>query len=168
MQYFEMNFRGNLRPTPTSHNYEIIENNSMLLHKTNEIEYRIIGFHSDHIFKQINALLDKKQVPQEEGKKSINIIDKAKFKFKNSIVRINNIKMIGESNYCSDVLKFCKPRKGDFYWHYGRNFYDNGHRVGVEEPQRMWLIIKTVLNEPKYCLIYEKSNVKLNARNKDS
>ena len=169
--YFEMSYGSNKRPRPYFPQQRRIANNSIHLSKEaisergkiRTAEYRIIGIDNDNVWEQIQQLIAGKNVKTTnettkdalgEVLNPLTFISKRIFKYKSSVINADKIIMAGESEYSSDIIGFCKPMQRGYYYHYGSEQYDY-FNTGIQDPRRMWAVIKEVLVDPKYCIVYE-------------
>lgn len=120
----------------------------------------ILGFDDEEIYGYIVDLFCNK-IPKIKDKhkdifKIINVKSKV-FLFKNVSIRIEDCKVAGlAEEYHSDVLQYCYPKKGKYYYNYGSQEYEY-FNVGITEAPTMWKTLLQVIHSPKYALIYARS-----------
>lgn len=141
-------------------------------------KYCILGIEDDLTWKYIQEVIDKKipGVPDDlpirydvlgEPILPFQVVhptsfgrdkERCSFSYKGEFIHGSNIVMAGNTDdYSPDIINFCKaPVKQDgdiVYYHYGNSSY-NYYNIYVHSCKRMWKIIKEVLFNPKYCIIY--------------
>jgi len=171
--YFELNFSNNSRPRPhypTQRRTTSALKLSTIQTSTGKVTYHILGIDDEETWKYIqtcingkipNVDLDRPLFKDARGEfvkpfRLISAKDKCTFSFKGQIIHSDNIVMAGEAKYSAAIESFCKkPKRGKFF-HYGNREYDY-FGTGIETANRMWKVIKEVLFNPTYCIVYEAS-----------